>query len=103
VGARFILPATAAQLELALAQEGRTADAGKLLGEAVDEAPGDYEPVWTKVVTAAGYQRAGRLQRAAEVAESALAQALERGEAGTAAWASHVLVTPRPRATRRRP
>jgi tetratricopeptide (TPR) repeat protein len=91
VGARFILPATAAQLGLALAQEERTADAGKLLDEAVDEAPGDYEPVWTKVVAAAGYQRAGRLQRAAEVTESALAQALERGEAGTAAWASHVL------------
>ena len=91
VGARFILPATAAQLGLALAHEGRTADAGKLLDEAVDEAPGDYEPVWTKVVAAAGYQRAGRLQRAAEVAESALAQALERGEAGTAAWASYVL------------
>jgi tetratricopeptide (TPR) repeat protein len=91
VGARFILPATAAQLGLALAQEGRTADAGKLLDEAVDEAPGDYEPMWTRVVAAAGYQRAGRLQRAAEVAESALAQALERGEVGTAAWASYVL------------
>ena len=91
VGARFILPATAAQLGLALAQEGRTADAGKLLDEAVGEASGDYEPMWTRVVAAAGYQRAGRLQRAAEVAESALAQALERGEAGTAAWASYVL------------
>jgi tetratricopeptide (TPR) repeat protein len=91
VGARFILPATAAQLGLALAQEGRTVDAGKLLDEAVDEAPGDYAPVWTKVVAAAGYQRAGRLQRAAEVAESALAQALAREETGTAAWASYVL------------
>jgi tetratricopeptide (TPR) repeat protein len=91
VGARFLLPATAAQLGLARAHEGRMVDAGMLLDEAVDEAPGDYETVWTKVVAAAGYQLAGRLERAAEVAAIALTQALERGEAATAAWASYVL------------
>jgi class 3 adenylate cyclase/tetratricopeptide (TPR) repeat protein len=91
VGARFLLPGTAAQLGLARTHEGRTVDAGVLLDEAVDEAPGDYETVWTKVVVAAGYQRIGRLERAAEVAEVALAQARERGEAANAAWASYVL------------
>jgi class 3 adenylate cyclase/tetratricopeptide (TPR) repeat protein len=91
VGARFLLPALAAQVGLARAHEGRMVEAEALLDEAVDQAPGDYETVWAKVVVSAGYQLAGRLQRAAEVAATALTQARERGEAGNAAWASHVL------------
>jgi tetratricopeptide (TPR) repeat protein len=91
VGARFLLPALAAQVGLARAHEGRMVEAEALLDEAVDQAPGDYETVWAKVVVAAGYQVAGRLRRAAEVAATALTQARERGEAGNAAWASHVL------------
>jgi tetratricopeptide (TPR) repeat protein len=91
VGARFLLPALAAQVGVARAHEGRMAEAEALLDEAVDQAPGDYETVWAKVVASAGYQRAGRLPRAAEVAATALTQARERGEAGNAAWASYVL------------
>jgi tetratricopeptide (TPR) repeat protein len=91
VGARFLLPALAAQVGVARAHEGRLIEAEALLDEAVDQAPGDYETVWAKVVVSAGYQLAGRLQRAAEVAATALTQARERGEAGNAAWASYVL------------
>jgi tetratricopeptide (TPR) repeat protein len=91
VGARFLQPALAAQVGVARAHEGRLIEAEALLDEAVDQAPGDYETVWTKVVASAGYQLAGRLRRAAQVAATALTQARERGEAGNAAWASYVL------------
>ncbi len=91
VGARFLLPATAAHLGLARAQEGRTGEAEALLDEAAREASGDYEPVWALIVTADGYRRAGRLERAREVAMAAVIQARARQEAGTSAWASYLL------------
>ena len=61
--------------------------------------------VWTKAVAAAGYQRIGRLERAAEVAEVALAPSAR-------AWGARPprrgrrtssVRSPRPRATRRGP
>jgi class 3 adenylate cyclase/tetratricopeptide (TPR) repeat protein len=91
VGARFILPATAAHLGLARAQDGRTAEAEMLLDEAAREASGDYEPVWALIVTASGYQRAGRLERAREVATAAMDHARARQEGGTGTWASFLL------------